>query len=86
MEAPVVAAVLGVRQAIWTEELGSRIHYAWSGELHGRWCSDYDAKARAFNACRYLKTVGSDNRLDRIEQVVRFHDSETRALAPGTLA
>ena len=55
-------------------------------DAHARWCVDYEKLAREFQVCRYLRTLGADNRVPEIERVVRVHDEQTRALWRGSLA
>jgi hypothetical protein len=49
-------------------------------EIRSAWVADYEAKAQAFAACRYLESMGSGTVHPDIEPVIELHDQESRAL------
>ena len=63
-----------------------RFPEAHTREQQLRWCDEYERRARTFHVCRYLKTIGRENRVPTIDRVVRLHDQETKALSSGPLA
>lgn len=47
------------------------------------WVTNYEARAAAFAACRYIESVGSGVVHESLSSVVDLHDRESRALIPG---
>lgn len=47
------------------------------------WVANYEARAAAFAACRYIETMGSGVVHESLSSVVDLHDRESRALIPG---
>ncbi|HEV8675259.1 MAG TPA: hypothetical protein VGX21_14515 [Methylomirabilota bacterium] len=50
------------------------------------WEASYASTAARYATCRYLATVGGDRMAPGLEDLVRYHDQETRATSDLPLA
>lgn len=69
-----VVARIGPRPGVWpvaAEFLARR----------RRWVEDYERRAQAFAACRFVGTLGADGIAAELRDVVELHDVECRALS-----
>lgn len=53
---------------------------------YARWESQYHAKTAAFATCRFVAELGSGYAQDEFQEVIEFHDRETKAAEPLPLA
>jgi len=53
---------------------------------HDRWVAGYDAKSAPFATCRLMETIGPAVVLPEFDEMIRFHDHETKANRPLVLA
>ena len=51
-----------------------------------RWESEYNSKSANYATCRYLTAVGSGGSADEFEELIRYHDQETKASSELPLA
>ncbi len=54
--------------------------------VRNQWIADYEAKAAAFAACRYVESMGSGFVHESLKPVVDLHDRESQALCGAQLA
>lgn len=52
-------------------------------EIRNVWIKEYEARAKAFAACKYLESIGNGSVHADIRPVVELHDAESKALATG---
>jgi hypothetical protein len=55
-------------------------------ELAHRWEAKYREKSAAFSTCRFISALGSESIHADFEELIEFHDQETKALAAQPLA
>jgi len=55
--------------------------------LRSEWIAEYEARAAAFSACRFVESIGSGIIHESLQAVIELHDHESRAhVAEATLA
>lgn len=52
-----------------------------AGAPRAAWIADYEARAGAFAACRFVEALGSAKVAPELAPVIALHDRESRALA-----
>jgi hypothetical protein len=55
-------------------------------KIHRAWCDAYEAKARGYAACRFIKAVGKNAYVHEIDRVVTVHDREAGCGSQSPLA
>jgi hypothetical protein len=55
-------------------------------ERSRRWEADYNAKTTSFATCRYVATVGTGSGSPDFDELIQYHDQETKAAADLRLA
>jgi hypothetical protein len=57
-----------------------------SQERYERWVAAYDAKTTSFATCRFVTTIGAENVADGFDQLIQYHDAQTKATSSLKLA